>query len=651
MKSVAKEEFFKNPPLAFSLLLSIAIASTEVPFWISGFAFLMIAWKYLNEKFKIKKLSTKITPFLGALIFLIVYIQYKTILGQEESTTVLLGLVSLSILNYETQRDTLFLVLLGFLILVIKSVFSLDFIWTIPSLISFFGLWYSLLTNANLNKVRYLISTALKSLPTMILLFVLFPRLVIFQSKKETQRVIIQSGFNEDLNPGRFSEVALQNQMVFRADFGNNRMATDELYWRGAVLNNSNGFIWRKSISERQVPMMSEPDPRAISYRIILEPLNLKNVFVLDSPVRILSASLPIFQLPYRSFALAEMPSQQVQFEAQAAFNSKDVDIDDPVSDPKYLQFPKLPPKTKAFVDEVSAKNLTAKTRIEALRKFFSEKGFIYTLKPEAYQNNLDDFLFDRKKGFCEHFAASFGTLARALGIPSRIVLGYQGGLYNSIGNFWKVSQKDAHAWVEVGIDGVWTRVDPTAWVTPLRITLGGENYFSLSEDEQILYSKNRDWKKPESFRSALNDLKLAFDNLNYYWTVLLLNYDLQTQLEFLKKFQANSLVGVFFILLFVLLMVYNRKKILKRKQPRNKMSHLFSQVETWALDHGITIHEHQTPLQVLSLISEKFPILQPAVKQVAENYVEVLYEEKKGSLDTAELLRRWKKSSSQVSK
>jgi protein-glutamine gamma-glutamyltransferase len=637
-----KKQFYQNIPLILTLLTSIAITSTEVPLWISLFSLVMIAWKYLNEKMNVPKLSTKLTPILGLLIFAIVYIQYKTILGQEESTTVLLGLVSLTILNYETDRDTLFLVLLGFLIVVIKSVFSLDFIWTVPALFSFFGLWYSLLTNTQVSKSKYLMRTTLRSLPGMLVLFVLFPRLVIFQSK-QPDRVIVQSGFSEDLNPGRFSAVALQNQMVFRAEFENSRMNTEELYWRGAVLNISKGFIWHKGATERVTSGASEPLDNAIDYKVILEPMNLKNIFVLDSPIKMLKASAPIVELKHASYALANLQTQQVQFEARAAFNLNEVKEDDPTGMQKYLFIPDLPPKTKKFVEEIRNRYANPKDRIEALKKFFQQKGFIYTLNPELYQNNLDEFLFERKKGFCEHFAAAFGTVARGLGVPSRVIIGYQGGSYNSLGNFWKVSQKDAHAWVEVGLNGKWVRVDPTALVTPLRISTGGENYFSLSEDEQILFSKNPEWKKNDSLAGAINQFKAFFENLNYYWTVFLLNYDLQAQLEYLRQFQGSWLVGSFFILLFTLFLLYNRKKRKISTFKRHEFYDFFIKIESWATKKGISVSPQQTPLQVLRAIGVKFPQFKEVIDEIANEYQLVVYQEKQPNKDLKSLRKSWK--------
>lgn len=645
--------FFANRALAFSLLLSMAIATTEVSLWITIFALIFVAWRFAYEKWNVYKLSSKITPIFGVIVFVIVYMQYKSILGQEESTTVLLGLASLSILNYNSERDDLVLVLIGFLMVVIKSVFSLDFIWTVPALISFFGLWFSLIRNTRIDKIKYLLMTALKSVPVFAVLFVFFPRFVIFQSK-QTQKVYAQSGFSEELNPWRASEMNLQNQMVFRADFKSSFMTSEELYWRGAVLNVSNGFSWQKGIVERVSSYTSENDNfGVINYRIILEPINLKNIFVLESPVGIRSASSPIFEMQSKNFVLSEVQTQQVQYEGMAAFNSSAPDDEDPVNLKRYLNVTTdLPAKTKSLVEEIKAKNLTPRGRIDALKKFFTGKGFVYTIKPGFYKDDLDEFLFMRKKGFCEHYAAAFATLVRALDIPSRVIVGYQGGLYNSLGNFWKISQKDAHTWVEVGVDNKWMRVDPTAWVSPLRLSLGGEIFFSLSEDEQILYSKDRSWRRPKSYQNYIEEIKAAFDNLNYYWTLLLLNYDLQAQLDYLKRLKSNAVaVGLigFSILALLLIYGYNRR----RPDPvyHHEMQALFSQIETWATQQGIEIEKQQTPLQILENIRKSFPVLSSVLSDVEQNYIKAAYQNQPTQIVVAHLSRTWKEVSRPISK
>ena len=106
---------------------------------------------------------------------------------------------------------------------------------------------------------------------------------------------------------------------------------------------------------------------------------------------------------------------------------------------------------------------------------FFNQEPFHYSLNaPFLGDDSVDDFLFDTRTGFCEHYASSFAVMMRMAGIPARIVTGYQGGWYSDLGNYLLVRQSDAHAWAEAWIEGSgWTRVDPTAAVSPLRVERG----------------------------------------------------------------------------------------------------------------------------------------------------------------------------------
>jgi hypothetical protein len=105
----------------------------------------------------------------------------------------------------------------------------------------------------------------------------------------------------------------------------------------------------------------------------------------------------------------------------------------------------------------------------------FREQRFFYTLTPPLLgQNPVDEFLFNTRRGFCEHYASAFAVLMRAAGVPTRVVTGYLGGEVNELGDYLIVRQADAHAWVEVWFpDQGWVRVDPTAAVSPLRVEAG----------------------------------------------------------------------------------------------------------------------------------------------------------------------------------
>src|SRR5690606_25782031 len=112
---------------------------------------------------------------------------------------------------------------------------------------------------------------------------------------------------------------------------------------------------------------------------------------------------------------------------------------------------------------------------VDRALRMFNEQEFYYTLQPPlAVDDAIDQFLFETRQGFCEHYAAAFTVLMRAAGIPARVVTGYQGGTLNPVGGYVIVRQRDAHAWAEVWLgEKGWVRVDPTAAVAPNRI-LGG---------------------------------------------------------------------------------------------------------------------------------------------------------------------------------
>ena len=103
----------------------------------------------------------------------------------------------------------------------------------------------------------------------------------------------------------------------------------------------------------------------------------------------------------------------------------------------------------------------------------FRREAFSYTLQPPLGGRNLvDDFLFASRAGFCEHYASAYVVLMRAMGVPARVVTGYQGGERNPVDGYLAVRQSDAHAWAEIWLPGRgWRRVDPTAAVAPERVS------------------------------------------------------------------------------------------------------------------------------------------------------------------------------------
>ena len=146
----------------------------------------------------------------------------------------------------------------------------------------------------------------------------------------------------------------------------------------------------------------------------------------------------------------------------------------------------KIPPnKPNKSFEEIKNKSLYKLSRkwaeessntqeiVEKAKQFFQK---LYLFNKSGLMNNdsYDDFLFRKKKGFCEHFAGSFALLMRYADIPVRVVIGYQGGEFmtdSQNNKFFLIDNSFAHAWNEIWIiDKGWVRVDPTSWVSPERI-------------------------------------------------------------------------------------------------------------------------------------------------------------------------------------
>ncbi len=137
-------------------------------------------------------------------------------------------------------------------------------------------------------------------------------------------------------------------------------------------------------------------------------------------------------------------------------------------------------PRTVALAQSWKRDGLSDAQIVQRALHMFHNQPFYYTLTPPPLPGDtIDEFLFETRRGFCEHYAAAFVVLMRAAGIPARIVTGYQGGKINPIGHYLVVRQRDAHAWAEVWLDGKgWVREDPTAAVAPNRILEGMDAEF-----------------------------------------------------------------------------------------------------------------------------------------------------------------------------
>jgi hypothetical protein len=151
----------------------------------------------------------------------------------------------------------------------------------------------------------------------------------------------------------------------------------------------------------------------------------------------------------------------------------------EPLTDDQRETFRDLPldssPRTRELVHGWMAEDPAPLHVIERAMDYLRSQPFFYTLTPPPLgAQPVDEFLFETREGFCEHYASAFTVMMRAAGIPARVVTGYQGGELNSLASYYIIRQSDAHAWTEVWLaDEGWVRVDPVSAVAPERVALG----------------------------------------------------------------------------------------------------------------------------------------------------------------------------------
>ncbi len=464
---------------------------------------------------------------------------YGSLLGIEPLLSVLLILVSLKLLETNGVRDFQVLALLGFFLALCGLFFSQELIaWIyvagvllvlIATLIGF----HRDTGAAGLRpSARLAVVMLAQALPIVALLFLLFPRTYGGFRFQFSRSILNAAGMTDRLSPGSVSSLALSDAIAFRADFPDGTTpSTADMYWRGGVLWRGDGLTWVAGPAlamERRIGQLAGPSFRQ---RISLQPHGTSWLFALDRPA--IDVRGAIFR-----------PGGYLQ-SLRPIFNTLHYEV---VSRPENRELTLLPdqrqaalalagpvsPEVQALVGKWTAGATSERAVVDAALRHFGEEAFSYTLQPGTYgEDALDEFLFQRRTGFCEHYAAAFATLMRVAGVPARIVLGYHGGDFNKLGQYVIVRQAHAHAWCEVWLrDTGWVRIDPTEAIAPERISAGLETYFE-SRGNQAAAAAGGGAARAR-WRDAMQEVRLAWDSINYHWDLHVQNYDEENQRAFL---------------------------------------------------------------------------------------------------------------------
>ncbi|WP_456413689.1 transglutaminase TgpA family protein [Thiolapillus sp.] len=485
---------------------------------------------------------------LALLLASLVLVLYQADLteGRQFGVALLVVMAGMKVLEMKTRRDLYVSVFLGYFILITLFLFYQSPLLTFYVLLMSTG-FTGLLVAANQTRDslpwKLLLSKALvmvlASIPVMILLFVLFPRL---DGPLWTLNLGSGSGvtgMSDNIRMGSISNLSQSTEVAFRVRFKGEIPPPPQRYWRGMVLWLTDGRNWERE--ESSPPSRGfAPLGQALEYEITMEPSGQPWLFPLDhilgSPVTGLSLNQdgelstikPIHtRKTYPAFSAPGIRPRKLQVrEWQLG-----------------LQLPEdITPRTRRLAAQLRGQGATDREVVQAALRFYNQEAFIYTLQPPLLKNNpVDEFLFSTRKGFCEHYATSFVVLMRLADIPSRVVIGYQGGERNPMGGHLVVRQSDAHAWAEVWLeDQGWVRVDPTAAVAPERI----EHSITASDYATGAPVTFHLGDSPEFFARMAKNMKWLRDNLQLNWHYWVVGFNSSRQQTLLQKLGLDDLYG-----------------------------------------------------------------------------------------------------------
>ena len=535
-----------NKSLIYGLLLSILMVSAphadHLPLWVSALCITLLSWRayltYSGNPLPKRWLLMMVTfASVGGIL-----ISFHTLFGREVGVTLLILLTTLKFMELRSPRDAMVQLYLACFIIITNFFYSQSIpvaLYMLATLLVIVTTWVHLHGQNIALRPRARIASMLllQAIPLTLVLFILFPR-VQGPLWGLPQDAFASSGLDDKMAPGSLSRLILSDEVAFRVNYADQPPRRDQMYWRVPVLWEFDGRTWTQGRTAATVAPEFTDTANEISYSVTLEPHNKTWLFVLDMPDRI---SVPA-RLTYDFQIVQKGPVKaRLRYEARshlsyhANLNEAGRQIQ------RALQLPPpLNPQARQLAADWRAQAV-AKTGgandaavVRAALAYFSQQNFQYTLEPPPLGlHSVDEFLFETRQGFCEHYASSFVFLMRAAHIPARVVTGYQGGEFNAVGNYYIVRQSDAHAWAEVWLSGQgWVRIDPTAAIAPARVELGLSAAVTNNAALPFMARNPPQW---------LLNLRLNWDALANQWNQWVLGYNAELQFAFLTRLGMES--------------------------------------------------------------------------------------------------------------
>lgn len=612
------------------LLAAIALHVDRLPPWCTLAILVLAGWRVVTALQGRAPPGGLARTAIGLALLLAVAGQFSGVSGLAGGSALLASMGALKLLETRARRDH-FVVIGVALFLVVAACLDRQSLLRLPLYVATTWLICTALAIIGTPRVPLPTRTAMSlagrtlawSLPIAIALFLFFPRVQgkVWALPGSGAAV---TGLSNEMSPGAISELTTAYDPAFRARFSGRAPPARELYWRGPVLQNFDGYTWRREPRSiyRQSPLRYLGE--GYRYRITLEPHQRNWWFALDLPAG--TPSRDVFHTWDYMLVSMQPVRQPVSYDLVSHTEVRATELLSPLQRRLALQLPPgRNPRSLELAKTMRARAADDATYVQALLAMFRDGGYVYTLTPPKLDlDSVDDFLFNTRSGFCGHYASAFVTLARAAGLPARVVTGYQGGEWNPIGEYFIVRQSDAHAWAEVWLESRgWTRVDPTGVVAPDRLNRGFFEALpgAVSTTDRML--REIDW---------LADARLAWDTLNTWWKDEVLEFDLGSQLALLSRLGFDSprvaqlgalLAGAVCAWLAWLLLRYGR---MPRPRDRDPLARAWRRLGERLAAAGAARAIDEGPLDYARRLRATRPGLALRVAPLAEAYARLRY-------------------------
>ena len=547
--------------LLLALAWSLAPHLSRLPLWCSVGTVLALLWR-AGLAWRDAPLPPRWVLFISlAGAVGLTLSTHQSLFGRDAGITLVTVLAALKTLELRARRDAFVITCLGFFLAFTQFLYSQSIVMALLMLLAAWALLSSLVLSQR-PLGRPSIGSALKAsgisllwgLPLMLALYVFFPRLGPLWSLPSDAGS--KTGLSDRLKLGHVSELALDDSIAMRVRFDGVVPRPNQMYFRGPVLTWFDGQTWsartlpfRAQLSMEAGPAIQAQGP-GLSYQVTLEPTRLRSLPLLDGTL-VARPTPPATQPDMRRWGLdwetGRPVGERIQVSAQAWLDARDTTVEGLTRQTPYLQLPAgFNPRTLAWARTQRAlpslAQADARTVSLALLQHIRTEKFAYTLAPEddapgpdglPERHLIDRFWLDRRTGFCEHFATAYVVVMRAMGVPARVVTGFQGAELNTVDGQYVVRNSDAHAWAEFWQDGEgWVRVDPTAAVAPDRIERSGGPRLGQGGLAGVLgEGQARWWRTWQAY----------IDAGNHRWNVWVLQYAREQQLGLLQNWGVDA--------------------------------------------------------------------------------------------------------------